>query len=79
MNSIIISYQKRLCTIEGFSHRRRKHGAMGQEPPYIISIKHKDKEVERTVLQYYKYIQGLPGNATNIAVRGEVGQFPIHL
>ena len=40
---------------------------------------YEDKEVERTVLQYFKYILGLPGNATNIAVRGEVGQFPIHL
>ena len=40
---------------------------------------YEDKEVETTVLQYFKYILGLPGNATNIAVRGEVGQFPIHL
>ena len=40
---------------------------------------YEDKEVERTVLQYFKYILGLPGNATNIAVRGEVGQFLIHL
>jgi len=36
----------------------------------------KNEEIE---MQYLKYILYLPKNATNIAVRGELGQFPIDL
>ena len=38
-----------------------------------------DEQLERTELQFYKYILHLPGNASNAAVQGELGQFPIHM
>ena len=37
------------------------------------------EEIERIEVQYLKYILHLPKNATNSAVRGELGQFPLHL
>ena len=37
------------------------------------------EEIERIEVQYLKYILHLPNNATNSAVRGELGQFPLHL
>ena len=37
---------------------------------------HNDNEIEKVELNYMNYI---PGNATSIAVRGELGQFPINL
>ena len=37
------------------------------------------EEIERIELQYLKYILQLPNNATNSAVLGELGQFPLHL
>ena len=39
----------------------------------------KNEEIERIEMHYLKYILHLPKSATNIAVRGELGQFPIHL
>ena len=37
------------------------------------------EEIERIEVQYLKYILHLPNNATNSAVHGELGQFPLHL
>ena len=37
------------------------------------------EEIERIEVQYLKYILHLPKNATNSAVHGELGQFPLHL
>ena len=37
------------------------------------------EEIERIEVQYLKHILHLPKNATNSAVRGELGQFPLHL
>ena len=39
----------------------------------------KHKEIERSEMHYLKYILHLPKSATNVAVCGELGQFPIHL
>ena len=37
------------------------------------------EEIERIEVKYLKYILHLPKNATNSAVREELGQFPLHL
>ena len=37
------------------------------------------QELESTELSFLKFILGLPQNATNAAVRGELGQLPLHL
>ena len=37
------------------------------------------EEIERIEVQFLKYILHLPHNATNSAVRGELGQFPLLL
>ncbi len=38
-----------------------------------------DREMETTELRFLKYILHLPPSASNMAVRGELGQLPIHL
>ena len=37
------------------------------------------QELESTELSFLKFILSLPPNATNAAVRGELGQLPLHL
>ena len=38
-----------------------------------------DQEVEKIEQHYLKYILQLPSTATKAAVRGELGQLPVHL
>lgn len=38
-----------------------------------------DPEMEATEMHFLKYILNLPPSATNMAVRGELGQLPLHL
>ena len=40
---------------------------------------HEDKDLERVEDHYLKFVLYLPPNATTAAIRGELGQLPIHL
>ena len=40
---------------------------------------HEDKDLERVEDHYLKFVLYFPPNATTAAIRGELGQLPIHL
>ena len=37
-----------------------------------------DPELEATEMHFLKYVLSLPPSATNMAIRGELGQLPLH-